>query len=84
MIGTPSTPTCATPYCGCGRCYSPGSLVGDWLRRRLTGALRSLRSAVLRRPHRYQYGADGGLVLPAWVAGMWQGELADEERRPGR
>ena len=82
MIGTPQPPTCATPYCGCGRCYSPGSLVGDWVRRRVLGTLRAVRRAVLRRPHRYEYGADGGLVVPAWVAAMWDGELVDEDRRP--
>ncbi len=65
--GTPPSPTCATPYCGCGRCYSPGSLVGDWVRRRAVALGRALRRVVLRRPHRFEYDADGGVRVPEWV-----------------
>lgn len=77
--GTPPTLTCATPYCGCGRCYSPGSLVGDWVRRRALRLLRGLRATVLRRPHRYEYDEDGGVRVPFWVGAMWEGRLVDEE-----
>ena len=70
MIGTRPH---STPYCGCGRCYSPGSLVGDWVRRHWVGMLRSLRRAVLRRPHRFEYDAQGAVRVPGWV-----GELFDQ------
>jgi hypothetical protein len=83
MTGTsPSAPQprCATPYCGCGRCYSPGSLVGDWVSGRLRGAWRTVRRAVLRRPHRYRYDERGGLLLPAWVSALWDGDLVGDER----
>ena len=82
MLGTPPSPTCTTPYCGCGRCYSPGSLVGDWVRRWVTGIGRLLRRAVLRRPHRFEYDAAGAVLVPAWVPLMWSGRLIDEDPRP--
>ena len=71
---TTTSPSCAVRYCGCGRCYSPGSLVGDWVRTRVVGAGRLLRRLVLRRPHRFEYDARGGVLLPAWVPAMWHGE----------
>jgi hypothetical protein len=73
-------PHCAVRYCGCGRCYSPGSLVGDWVRDRLLGAWRTVRRAVLRRPHRYAYDQQGGVLLPAWVPALWDGDLVGDER----
>lgn len=66
-----STPSCATRYCGCGRCYSPGSLVGDWVRRRVVAVWRAVRRSVLRRPHRFEYEARGGVRLPEWVAELF-------------
>ena len=69
MIGTHPH---STPYCGCGRCYSPGSLVGDWVRRHAVGLLRGVRRTVLRRPHRFEYDERGGVRVPDWV-----GELFD-------
>jgi hypothetical protein len=68
---TPSTRACATRYCGCGRCYSPGSLVGDWVTRRAVAAWRAIRRGVLRRPHRFEYDARGGVRLPEWVAELF-------------
>jgi hypothetical protein len=77
---TPTTPTlpCATPYCGCGRCYSPGSLVGDWVRRRATAVARGVRRVVLRRAPRFEYDASGGVRLPDWVQSL--GTRYDEFR----
>lgn len=76
MTGIP--PRCATPYCGCGRCYSPGSLVGDWVARRAVGLWRGVR-ALAGRPDRYRYDARGGVLLPAWVPLMWDGDLVGDE-----
>jgi hypothetical protein len=56
------------PYCACGRCYSPGSLVGDWLRDRTGSAWRTVRATLLRRPDRFGYRPGRGVALPAWVA----------------
>jgi len=69
---------CATRYCGCGRCYSPGSLVGDWVRRRAHGLWRGLRRLV-GRPHRFEYDAQGAVLLPAWVPLMFDGDLIGDE-----
>ena len=83
MTGTSSsTPAsgCARPYCGCGRCYSPRSLVGDWVRDRVRSAWRAVRATVLRRPHRFELDERGGVRLPAWVPAMWDGDLVGDER----
>lgn len=72
--GSPTRPTCAVRYCACGRCYSPGSLVGDWVKRHAVGVVRTLRRVVLRRPHRYEYDAGGGVRVPAWVVELLDGE----------
>lgn len=74
--GTP----CRTRHCVCG-CYSPGSLVGDWLARqssRVRGGLRRL----LRRPERFPRDPRGGIALPAWVLDLDQssGARYDEAR----
>ena len=76
MTGTPrtSTPTCATRYCGCGRCYSPGSLVGDWVRRQVVAVWRTMRHSVLRRPHPFEYDAHGGVRVPDWVGELFSGQ----------
>jgi hypothetical protein len=75
--GSPSpAPTharCAVQYCACGRCYSPGSLVGDWVRRHTVGVVRAVQRVVLRRPHRFEYDADGGVRVPAWVVELLEG-----------
>jgi hypothetical protein len=77
MTGTsPDSPApcCATtPYCGCGR-YTRGSLVGDWLAWRAREAWRGVLRTVLRRPLRFEYGPDGGLRVPEWVAGLWEAD----------
>ena len=64
------TPRCATPHCACGRCYSPGSVVGDWLAARGRAVWRRLR------PSRFAYDERGAVRLPDWVPAMWDGDLA--------
>lgn len=53
-------------HCVCGRCYSPGSLLGDWLHEQSSRARRLLR-AVLRRAERFPRDPQGGVAVPAWV-----------------
>lgn len=79
MTGTPTSPspTCAVRYCGCGRCYSPGSLIGDLVRRHVVAGWRAIRGTVLRRPHRYRYDARGGVCVPEWVGELFE---ADQSR----
>lgn len=78
-VPMPAARDCARPHCACGTCYSPGSLVGDWVRRHALRAWRGVRRLVLGR--REQYGPDGGLLVPAWVVEMLDGGLLAEERR---
>jgi hypothetical protein len=54
--------------------------VGDWVRTRARRGWRALCSAVLRRPHRFDLDDAGAVRLPAWVTGMWDGDLVSDER----
>jgi hypothetical protein len=61
------TEACPTRHCVCGRCYSPGSLLGDWLREQSWRARRLLLHGLLRRPERFPRDARGGVAVPGWV-----------------
>jgi hypothetical protein len=62
------TELCPTRHCACGRCYSPGSLLGDWLAEQSSRGRRWLLHGLLRRPVRFPRDPGGGVALPAWVA----------------
>ncbi|HZS13461.1 MAG TPA: hypothetical protein VFC09_02575 [Candidatus Dormibacteraeota bacterium] len=64
MTGIPQP---CTRYCACGRCYSPRSIVGDWLRHHAGAGARWLRRSVLRRPARFRRLPGGGVAVPDWV-----------------
>lgn len=57
------TELCPTRHCVCGRCYSPGSLLGDWFREQSSRA----RRVLLRRAELFPRDPHGGVAVPAWV-----------------
>jgi hypothetical protein len=65
LVTVVSAPCRPDRHCACGRCYSPGSVVGDWLRRRLGRLVRGIGRRLFGWRHRHA--ADGGLLVPQWV-----------------
>ena len=65
MVFAASAPCHPDRHCACGRCYSPGSVVGDWLRGRLGRLGRGLGRRLIG--WRHGYAEDGGLLVPEWV-----------------